>query len=437
MDDRRARDLLNYIEQSPTPFHAVAETARRLSNAGFRELKETDDWSLAPGDKFFVVRDGATIAAFELGNSAPEEAGFRLIGAHTDSPTLRVKPQPELVREGYRQLAVEVYGGALYSTWLDRDLSMAGRVVVRDGTGRVAGKLVRLDDLSLRIPNLAIHLNRGVNDSLALNAQQHLVPVLGLGDRAGFSLRETLASALQRAGEAVRADDVLAWDLGLHTLEPGRMGGLSSEFLFAPRLDNLAGCHGALSALMGSPGARPETRGIIFFDHEEVGSQSARGAGSGMLRTLLVRILEAYGPASEGRLSRAVARSILVSSDMAHGVHPNYADRHEPGHRPLLGQGPVIKANANQGYATDGETWGLVEALAAEHGVKLQRFVVRSDLGCGSTIGPVSAARLGMRTIDLGTPMLSMHSAREMAAVADVEPMVRLLSAFLGASPAP
>ncbi|MFM2418923.1 MAG: putative aminopeptidase 2 [Pseudomonadota bacterium] len=437
MDDRRARDLLTYIDQSPTPFHAVTETARRLSAAGYRELKEADHWSLSAGDRFFVVRDGAALAAFELGTAAPEDAGFRLIGAHTDSPTLRIKPQPELVREGYRQLAVEVYGGALYSTWLDRDLSIAGRVVVRDGAGRVAGKLVRLDDIALRIPNLAIHLNRGVNDGFALNAQQHLVPVLGLGDRPGFSLRDTLAGALQRTGEGVPADDILAWDLSLYALEPGRVGGLSSEFLFAPRLDNLAGCHGAVAALLGSAGARAETRGIVLFDHEEVGSQSARGAGSSMLRTLLVRILEAYGPSTESRFSRAVARSTLVSSDMAHGVHPNYADRHEPGHRPLLGQGPVVKANANQGYATDGETWGLFEALAAEHGVKLQRFVVRSDLGCGSTIGPVSAARLGMRTIDVGTPMLSMHSAREMAAVADVEPMVRLLSAFLGASPAP
>jgi aspartyl aminopeptidase len=427
MQDSVARDLLRFIDESPSPFHAVREAAARLERAGYRQLSEGDAWQLAPGDRFYVVRDGATIAAFELGTAAPEEAGFRLIGSHTDSPTLRVKPQPELSREGYRQLAVEVYGGALYSTWLDRDLSLAGRVMVRGPSG-IEARVVRLDELCIRIPNLAIHLNRGVNDGLTLNAQQHLVPIIGLGDKSGFSLRDILARSL---GGGVAPDAVLGWDLGLFALEPGRLAGLNDEFLFSARLDNLAGCHGALSALLGSQGARPRTRGIVLFDHEEVGSQSARGAGSLLLRSMLTRILEAYGPASETRLARAVTRSVLVSSDMAHGVHPNYADRHEPGHRPILGQGPVIKSNSNQGYGTDGETWALFEQLGQEAEVKLQRFVVRSDLGCGSTIGPISAARLGIRTLDVGNAMLSMHSAREMAATADVEPMVRVLATFL------
>jgi aspartyl aminopeptidase len=429
MEDSAARDLLRYIDASPSPFHAVAETAARLEAAGYRRLNEADAWQLAAGDRFYVIRDGATIAAFELGTSAPEDAGFRLIGSHTDSPTLRIKPQPEVSREGYRQLAVEVYGGVLYSTWLDRDLSIAGRVLVRGPAG-LEPRLVRLDELCLRIPNLAIHLNRGVNDALTLNAQQHLVPVVGLGDRS-FSLRDLLARHLERQGQGVSPDAVLGWDLGLFGLEPARFAGLSDELMLAPRLDNLAGCHGALSALLGAQGARPRTRGIVLFDHEEVGSQSARGAGSLLLRSMLTRILEVYGVASETRLARAVARSVLVSSDMAHGVHPNYADRHEPGHRPILGQGPVIKSNSNQGYGTDGETWALFEQIGQEAEVKLQRFVVRSDLGCGSTIGPISAARLGIRTLDVGSAMLSMHSAREMAATADVEPMVRVLATFL------
>jgi aspartyl aminopeptidase len=227
---------------------------------------------------------------------------------------------------------------------------------------------------------------------------------------------------------------VLGWDLSLFAVEPSRTGGLADEFLYAPRLDNLSSCHAALTALLESTGPRAQSRAIVLFDHEEVGSQSARGAGSLMLRSLLSRVLEVFGPASETRLTRTVARSFLISGDMAHGVHPNYADRHEPGHRPLLGQGPVIKLNSNQGYGTDGETWALVEQLAASVASKVQRFVVRSDLGCGSTIGPISAARLGIRTVDIGTPMLSMHSAREMAAVADVEPMIRLLRAFLSAA---
>ncbi|HEX5657306.1 MAG TPA: M18 family aminopeptidase [Polyangiales bacterium] len=420
-------DLLAYIDASPSPFHAVLESKRRLQAAGFKEVHERDAWALSPGDKAFVIRDGGSIAAFEIGSAPPEEAGVRLIGAHTDSPTLRIKPNPELVRENYRQLAVEVYGGALYSTWLDRDLAIAGRVVLQGEGASVQSELVRLDELPLRIPNLAIHLNRGVNDSLALNAQQHLVPVLGLGDRAGFSLREQLVKALPNAAP----ERVLGWDLSLFTLEPARLGGLGQELIFAPRLDNLSCCHHSLRALIESSGPRPHTRAVVLFDHEEVGSQSARGAGSLMLRGLLSRVLEVFGPETEGRLQRTVARSFLLSGDMAHGVHPNYADRHEPGHRPLLGQGPVIKLNSNQGYGTDGETWALIEQLAASVQAKVQRFVVRSDLGCGSTIGPISAARLGIRTVDIGNPMLSMHSSREMAAATDVEPMIRLMRQFL------
>ncbi len=431
MDKTQALDLLAFIDASPSPFHAVAESVRRLEAAGFRGLCESEAWQLAPGDRVYVVRDGATLSAFEVGTGPAEEHGFRLIGAHTDSPGLRIKPQPELAREGVRQLAVEVYGSPLYSTWLDRDLSIAGRVCVRAGLGQLGLHRVLLPGATLRIPNLAIHLNRNVNDSLQLNAQQHLVPIWGLGDASGFALRNVLAAALATTDVQVAAEAVLGWDLALFPVEPSRLIGEGDGFLSAPRLDNLAGCHGALCALLNTGGPRPSTRGVVLFDHEEVGSESARGAGSSLLRTLLARLLEAHGAASETRLARAMSRSLFISSDMAHGVHPNYADRHEPGHRPILGQGPVVKCNANVRYATDGETWALSELLAEQADVKLQRFVVRSDLGCGSTIGPVTAAHLGMRTVDLGNPMLSMHSARELAAVADVAPMIRVLGAFL------
>ncbi len=435
MDMTEAQDLLAFIDASPSPFHAVAESVRRLQAAGYRPLQEGDAWQLVPGDRVYVVRDGGTLAAFEIGSEPAEEHGFRLIGAHTDSPGLRIKPQPEVARDGYRQLAVEVYGGALYSTWLDRDLSIAGRVCVREAKGELSMHLVRLPGAPLRIPNLAIHLNRNANDSLQINAQQHLVPVWGLGDKNGFSLRDGLAQALTREGVRVAPEAVLGWDLALFPVEPSRVIGDGDVFLSAPRLDNLAGCHHALRALLnsGSNGKAPRarTRGVVLFDHEEVGSESARGAGSSLLRTLLSRVIEAHGAFSETRLARALSRSLFVSSDMAHGVHPNYADRHEPGHRPILGQGPVIKANSNARYATDGETWALVELLAEQAETKLQRFVVRSDLGCGSTIGPVTASSLGIRTVDIGSPMLSMHSSRELAAVADVAPMIRMLSAFL------
>lgn len=432
MDSSPARDLLAYIDASPSPFHAVVETARRLEQAGYRRLEEGDPWELEPGSRVYIVRGGASLAAFELGAGPPETAGFRLIGAHTDSPTLRIKPQPEVVREGHRQLGVEVYGGALYSTWMDRDLSVAGRVFVANADkSSCDAHLVRLPDSLLRIPNLAIHLNRGVNDGLNLNAQQHLVPLLGLGDKGSFSFPELLVTALKGAGAEASAAQILAWDLSLFACEPSHFGGMAGEFLFAPRIDNLAGCHAALSSLLASTGSHAATRGILLFDHEEVGSQSARGAGSFFVRSLLTRILELSGPATESRFARAVSRSYLVSSDMAHGVHPNYTDRHEPGHRPLLGQGPVIKMNSNQAYGTDGETWALFERLAQKAEVPTQRFVVRSDLGCGSTIGPITAARLGIRTVDVGSPMLSMHSAREMAATADVAPMIRILTEFL------
>jgi aspartyl aminopeptidase len=256
-----AKDLLSYIDASPSPFHAVVETSRRLEAEGYRRVHEGEDFGLAPGDRVYVVRDGASLAAFEIGSEPPEEGGFRLIGAHTDSPTLRVKPQPEVVREGYRQLAVEVYGGALYSTWLDRDLSIAGRVVTRDERGKLDSHVLSLSRAVVRIPNLAIHLNRGVNDSLVLNAQQHLVPVVGLGDRQGFSLRDLLASELVRNGFAVRPEAVLGWDLSLYAVEPGRFGGFDGELLFAPRIDNLAGCHGALSALLAARGCARCWRG--------------------------------------------------------------------------------------------------------------------------------------------------------------------------------
>jgi len=431
MDMTQAQDLLSFIDASPSPFHAVAEAARRLEAAGFRRLHEADPWQVAPGDRVYIVRDGGTLAAFEIGTAAPEEHGFRLIGAHTDSPGLRIKPQPEVTREGFRQLGVEVYGGALYSTWLDRDLSIAGRVCVRAGQGELAMHLVRFAGAPLRIPNLAIHLNRNVNDALTLNAQQHLVPVWGLTDKNGMSLRDAIAKTLAQSGVSVAPDAVLGWDLGLFPVEPSRVIGENDVFLSAPRLDNLAGCHGALCALLGTTGPRARTRGVVLFDHEEVGSESARGAGSSMLRALLSRLVEAHGTFSETRLLRALSRTFFVSSDMAHGVHPNYGDRHEPGHRPILGQGPVVKANANVRYATDGETWAMFEMLAEQAQTKLQRFVVRSDLGCGSTIGPVTASNLGIRTVDVGSPMLSMHSSREMAAVADVAPMIKVLSAFL------
>ncbi len=431
MTDRVA-DLLRFLDRSPTPYHAVAETTRRLEAAGFRALAEGDLWQLEPGDLRYVVRSEGSVAAFQIGARNPAEAGFRIVGAHTDSPNLRLKPNPDVTAHGYRQFAVEIYGGVLLHTWLDRDLSLAGRVAYEsDGETRVC--LIDFERPLLRVPNLAIHLNREIaTKGLELNAQQHLVPVAGLEDSP--NLAELIASELRARGIArIGAEDLRSFDLMTYDVQPACVAGARGEFLLSARLDNLASCHAGLAALVDAvSGPLPDfTRMLVFYDHEEVGSRSASGAGGTLLGDVLERTVNAVKDGERQGLARAAARSMMVSADMAHAVHPNYADKHEPGHHPKLGGGPVIKTNANQSYATDAETAGVFAGLCRSAGVSHQNFVSRSDLGCGSTIGPISAARVGIRTVDVGNPMLSMHSCREMAATADVAPMIDVLSHFL------
>jgi len=411
-------NLRAYIDASPTPFHAVTETVNRLERRGYRALDEASTWQVDPGDKVYVVRGGGSVAAFSLGRVPPVEAGFRLVGAHTDSPNLRVKPNPDRRKNGYAQLGLEPYGGVLLHTWLDRDLSLAGRVMLQDGTAHTVNFARPL----LRIPSLAIHLNREVNkEGLILDAQKHLSPILAL-EADARKLAEMLASEIG----GVSPNHVVAWDLMTYDVQPASTSGLREEFIHAGRLDNLASCHAALEALLSSSDELDATRGIVLYDHEEVGSRSAEGAASDFLRSTMQRL---SGTAADA-YHRAAAKSFLISADMAHAVHPNFADKHEPEHQPVLGGGPVIKVNVNQSYATDGETWGAFERWARDVEVPTQRFVVRSDLGCGSTIGPISAAELGIRTVDVGNPMLSMHSCREQAATADVPMMIAVLKRF-------
>ena len=416
------QDLLEYIDASPTPFHVVAETVTRLEAHGYRPLDQAEPWAVTPGDKVYIVRGGGSIAAFHLGSVPPHEAGFHLVGAHTDSPNLRIKPNPELSQAGYGQLGVEPYGGVLLHTWLDRDLSLAGRVLLADGTAR----LVDFERELLRVPSLAIHLNRTVNtDGLKLNAQKHMAPIAALDDLGGLQLKSLLASEL---GD-IKAEDVVAWDLMAYDLQPATRSGVAQEFIHAARIDNLASCHAALTALTATTDSGHITRGLVLYDHEEVGSRSAQGAASDFLRSCLQRLT---GGSVED-YHRGIAKSFLISADMAHAVHPNYADVHEPKHQPVLGAGPVVKINVNQSYATDGESWASFEGWAREADVSTQRFVVRSDLGCGSTIGPITAAELGIRTVDAGNPMLSMHSCREVAAAADVPKMIGVMKRFFDA----
>jgi aspartyl aminopeptidase len=429
-------DLLTFIDRSPTPYHAVAEAIARLESAGYSRLEESELWTLASGDRRFVVRGGGSLLSFEIGTSAPASAGFRIVGAHTDSPNLRVKPNPDIRAHGFQQLAVEPYGGLLLHTWLDRDLSLAGRVTLREGR-ETRNTLVDFARPLLRIPNLAIHLYRELAGAgLKLNAQKHGVPVIGLSE--DMTLGRLLAQEMSGAhGSQVDASDILAYDLMAYDCQPASRSGADGEFIHAARLDNLASSHAGLSALIaaGAGQASAVTRMVVLYDHEEVGSRSAEGAGGTFLADTLLRVAQACtdqvgAGGSDQDLARAISRSWLISADMAHAVHPNYADRHEPSHRPRIGAGPVIKTNSNRSYATDSESAGFFASLCAQVDVTPQNFVTRSDLGCGSTIGPISAARVGIRTVDVGNPMLSMHSCREMAGAADVAPMIAVLTEF-------
>jgi aspartyl aminopeptidase len=428
----RVADLLAFIDASPTPYHAAAQAVRRLEAAGYRACDEGELWNLAPGDRRYVLRGGGSLLAFEIGSEAPAAAGFRIVGAHTDSPNLRLHPRADLERHGYRQLAVEPYGGVLLHTWFDRDLSLAGRVSLARGAG-VETMLVDFGRPLLRIPSLAIHLCRDIRtEGLKLNPQEHGLPVVGLADAP--PLPELLARELRAQALAeVAPEQILAFDLMLYDCQPGGRSGADGSFVCAPRLDNLASCHAALCALLApARGLPPFTRCVVLYDHEEVGSRSASGAAGSLLLDVLERCAAAFKGGEPQALARARARSALISADMAHAVHPNYADKHEPGHRPVIGRGPVIKVNQAQSYATDASTAALFASLCAQVGVAPQYFVSRADLPCGSTIGPISAARVGIPAVDVGNPMLSMHSCREMAGAADVEPMIAVLGAFLG-----
>ncbi|MCZ2805904.1 M18 family aminopeptidase [Modestobacter sp. VKM Ac-2983] len=411
-------DLRALVDASPSPSHAVAELARRLGAAGFTELAEADRWELAPGGQHFVVRHGSLIA-FRVGSASPAEAGLRLVGAHTDSPTFKVRPREDVRQAGYRLVGVEPYGGGLWHTWLDRELTVAGRVALRGGSTA----LVRLPGAPLRLPSLAIHLDRGVRDGLKLDPQRELVPVWSqdLGTEPG--LREALAAAV---GAAVQ--DVVGHDLVLADTQPAARTGADGSWVAAPRLDNLASCHSGVTALVAAAATR-RTQLLVANDHEEVGSGSMSGARGSFLEDVVRRLVAVLDAGDPQALPRALAQSRLVSADMAHALHPTRADRHEPGHQPQLGGGPVLKVNANQAYATDAVTSGWFAERCAEASVPVQWFVTRADLPCGSTIGPLTATRLGIATVDVGAPMLAMHSARELASALDVPLMVGALTA--------
>ncbi len=415
-------DLLNFLDRSLTPWHAVEAMRSRLDAAGFVGLDERASWQCLPGQGYYIVRNGSSIIAWRQPVAGAELNGWRLIGAHTDSPCLRVKPQPELHRKGYFQLGVEVYGGALLNPWFDRDLSLAGRVSWRDASGDLHSSLIDFARPIATIPSLAIHLDREANSSRTINAQTYLPALLGQADKKP-DFRQLLARRLSEQGQSAVAQ-VLDYELCFYDCQRAALIGLEQEFIASARLDNLLSCYIGLRSLLDAQPGPGQV--LVCNDHEEVGSMSAAGAQGPMLKQWLERLL----PDPDAR-HRSLAASMLISADNAHGVHPNFADKHDDNHGPLLNAGPVIKLNANQRYASNSETSALFRHLAEQQQVPVQAFVVRADMACGSTIGPITAAELGVPTLDIGVPQFAMHSIRELAGSHDAHNLYRVLTPFL------
>ncbi|GAA2085177.1 M18 family aminopeptidase [Streptomyces albiaxialis] len=422
-DLAHAEDLMAFLAASPSPYHAVANAAARLEKAGFRQLAETDAWDSGTGGRY-VLRGGALIAWY-VPEGATAATPFRITGAHTDSPNLRVKPNPDTGSQGWRQVAVEIYGGTLLNTWLDRDLGISGRLSLKDGTTR----LVKVDRALLRVPQLAVHLDRQANEGLKLDRQRHMTPIWGLGDVHEGDLIRFLGEEAD-----IPAGDIIGWDLMAHSVEAPSFLGRDREFIAGPRMDNLLSVHAgttALTAIAEGSDEPPFIPVLAAFDHEENGSQSDTGAQGPLLGSVLERSVFARGGSYEDR-ARAYAGTVCFSSDTGHAVHPNYAERHEPGHHPLPNGGPILKVNVNQRYSTDGRGRALFAAACERAGVPWQSFVSNNDVPCGTTIGPITAARHGITTVDIGVAILSMHSARELCGVNDPALLADCLSAFMG-----
>lgn len=408
-------DLISFVKASPTSYQAAAELSRRLDRAGFNQLDETRPWAAVEG-RNYVLRDGAVIA-WQTPDSISEKTAFRIVGSHTDSPSFKLKPHATITNYGWQQVGMEVYGGGLLNSWLDRDLGLAGRLVTRDGEVH----LVRTGPI-LRISQLAPHLDRSVNEDLRLDRQRHLMPILSVS-RPDLDVEDLLCeeAGIDRA------------DLGFHDIlafptESPAVIGPRREFLASSRLDNLSSVHSSIAAMVGVDPA-DDIAVMACFDHEEVGSATRSGACGPFLEDVLVRLAEGLGRVGDGYRAM-IARSSCISSDAGHGVHPNYADKFDPANHPLLNQGPLLKVNANQRYVTDGVGGALWMRACQAAGVPTQAFVSNNSVPCGSTIGPLTATRLGMLTVDVGTPLMSMHSTRELAGVADLSYLSSALGSY-------
>ncbi len=416
--------LLEFLADSPTPFHAVKQLKQLLTAQGFEQLAEDSSWSLKPGGRYFVVRNGSSIVAIRTGPVHPTDGGLRLIGTHTDSPCLKIKPAPEISRQGFLQLSVEIYGGVLLSPWFDRDLSLAGRVTCRMENGEINSLLTDFRRPVATVPSLAIHLNRDVHKNRTINPQKEVVLLVSSGDGDSRSFRQLLLDQIQHEHANIPVAEVLDYEINCYDVQPPAVIGLNDDFIAASRLDNLLSCYAACRSIIDASGET--TAVMVCNDHEEVGSLSASGAQGPFLRSTLERLC-----GNSETMNRVMDLSMLLSVDNAHAVHPNYEDKHDPQHRPCLNGGPVIKYNANQRYATNSESAALFRNLCQTLDIPVQQIAMRSDMACGRTIGPIPAAELGVATVDIGSPQLAMHSVRELTGRNDPTLLYRALKGFL------
>ena len=428
----RQKGLLQFLQQSPTPFHAVANMATLLEEAGFQCLDSSNSWNLDKNSRYYVSRNNSALIAFKTGVGDLPNNGFRIAGAHTDSPCLKIKPHADVSSQGYAQLGVEVYGGALLHPWFDRDLSIAGRVNYENVDGSLSSILVDLKDPVAIIPSLAIHLDSKANDGRLINKQKELPPILlQLDADEKFNFEDYLLEHLQTELSCLDAGAILSHELLLYDTQAPALVGLRKQFISSARLDNLLSCYVSLHSLIESKDEAASV--LVCNDHEEVGSVSASGAEGPFLKSILQRMLESEGLSGGGSAAsfdRAIQNSVLLSVDNAHGVHPNFPDKHDIAHSPMLNAGPVIKINANQRYASNSESIALLKSICNRLDISSQSFVMRSDMACGSTIGPITSALLGISTVDIGIASFAMHSIRESAGIADVESMGTLIQAF-------
>lgn len=422
--------LLDFIDKSPSPWHAIALVETMIKPFQFIRLDETAKWPLQAGKRYYVVRDDSSIVLFVLGHKAPAESGFKIVGAHTDSPGLRIRPNAATASDGIARLGVEIYGGPILATFTDRDLSLAGRVSYIDEQEHVTHKLVRFDQPLLRLPNLAIHMNRGVNeDGLKLHKQNEL-PLL-LAQLASDQLPQPYFLALLKEAASIGASQILSWDLAAYDTQKGAFWGANQEFYANSQIDNLASCHAGLQALLDDTVLNHAESTLVcaFFDHEEIGSESHIGAAGSFLSDVLQRICIATSSDREDT-ARALSQSFLISADMAHAYHPNFPSAYDADHKVFVNKGPVIKSNANRRYSSESLSTACFIHWCEQAGIPYQRYSHRSDLPCGSTIGPIASAKLGVRSVDIGCPMWAMHSIRESAGVQDHEYMIKVLKRF-------